>query len=123
VAPGLSLQALVDDYVLEYGFRAFPVVDGESVLGVIGIDALRGMSEAERRASTVKDRLVPLSDALQVSPDCPLSEAWRQLATSGAGRLLVIRDHELAGLLTKEALMRFIEIRTALGGGEGAERA
>jgi Zn-dependent protease/CBS domain-containing protein len=116
VSPQLSLQALVDDYFLEYGYRAYPVAEGPNVLGLISIDALRGIREAERRTATVKDHLTPLSDALRVAPELPLSDAFKKLATAPSGRLLVLRGDALVGLLTKEGLARFVEIRRVLDG-------
>jgi Zn-dependent protease/predicted transcriptional regulator len=114
VSPQLSLQALVDDYFLQHGYRGYPVVEGSSVLGLISIGALRGLSETERRNTSVKERLIPLSDALQVAPDLPLSNALKKLSAAPGGRLLVMRNGELVGLLTKEGLTRFVEIRRVL---------
>ncbi len=116
VSPQLTLQELVDDYFLEHGYRAYPVIEGSQVLGLISIDALRGLREEERRATTVKERLTPLSDRIQVAPELALSDALRKLAAAPGGRLLVLRQGELVGMLTKEGLARFVEIRQVLEG-------
>ena len=97
------------------------MVDGGSVLGLVSIEALRGLSEDQRRTSTVKERLTPLSERLQVPPDMPLSDALKKLAMAPGGRLLVMRDGELVGLLTKEGLARFVEIRRVLEGADAPE--
>lgn len=127
VPPQLSLQALVDDYFLQHGYRAFPVLEGDDVLGVVSIDALRGLGPDERRSATVKDHLTPLSDANRVSPETALSDALKKLGHAPGGRLLVMENDRLVGLLTKEGLVRFVQIRQVLeesgDGPDAGERA
>lgn len=118
VSPQLSLQALVDDYFLRYGYRAYPVVEGGSVLGLISIDALRELEPEARRAGTVKEHMTPLSAAGRVAPGVPLADALKKLAGAPGGRLLVLDEGDrLAGMLTKEGLTRFVEIRNVLSEG------
>lgn len=114
VSPQLTLQELVEDYLLQNGYRAYPVVEGGSVVGLVSIDALRGLSEEQRRTTTVKQRLTPLSDANRVAPDLPLSDALKKLGAAPGGRLLVLEGNQLVGLLTKQGLTRFVEIRQVL---------
>lgn len=112
----LSLRALVDDHLLQGGFRAYPVVDGGRPVGLISIEDLRGVAPEERDSTTVGERMHPLGPALQVEPDLPLRDALRRLTRAPGGRLLVLHDGELRGLLTKSALLRFVQIRNALEG-------
>jgi len=116
LSPQLPLQEVVDDYFLKHGYRAFPVVEGQNVLGILSIDALSGLSADDRREATVKDHMTPISEENTVSPDLPLADAMKKLPSAAGGRLLVMRNDELVGLLTKEALLRFIEIRNVLDG-------
>jgi Zn-dependent protease/CBS domain-containing protein len=120
VPPQLSLAALVEDYFLRYGYRSFPVMEGANVLGIISIEALRDIPEEQRRSASVKGHMQPISDALCVDSSLPLSDAFRRLAAAPGGRLLVMRDGQLEGLLTKQALARFIEIQGVLGASDGS---
>lgn len=120
VPPQLTLSQLVEDYFLRYGYRSFPVVEGATVVGIISIEALRDIREEERRGASVKAHMQPLSDALCVAPELPLSEAFRRLATAPGGRLLVMQNGHLEGLLTKQALARFVEIQGVLGASDAS---
>ena len=120
VPPQLSLQDLVEGYFLRHGYRAYPVVEGHDLLGLVSIDALRDVAPEDRASTTVKDRLTPASERNRVAPETPLADALRELVTAPGGRLLVTtRDGELVGLLTKEGLARFVEIRNVLDGARG----
>jgi Zn-dependent protease len=116
VTPQMSLQTLVDDYFLKHGYRSFPVVEGARVQGLISIDALRQIPPDERHRISVKHQMTPLSDEIRVAPDLPLADALKKLPTAHGGRLLVLDGDELVGLLTKEGLARFLEIRHVLQG-------
>jgi Zn-dependent protease/CBS domain-containing protein len=117
VSPDLPLQQLVEDYVLSHGYRGFPVVDGDRVLGIVSIDGIRSV-EADKRATTpVRERLEPLEDARCIEPGASLSDAFERMSRSGERRLLVMQGGDrLVGLLTWTGLVRFLEIRQVLGG-------
>jgi Zn-dependent protease len=114
VEPQLTVQELVDDFILPHGYRGFPVVERGSVQGLIALEDLRDLPSERWRTTRVKERMRPLEPALRVSPDAPLADALRQLAQAPTGRLLVMRGDELVGMLTKSGLARFVEIRHLL---------
>ena len=104
----------MDDYVLPYGYRGFPVVENGVVLGVISIPDLKGLPRDQWTTTSVAERMTPIGPDLVVEPELPLSEALKRLALADAGRLLLIRDHRLVGMLTKSGLVRFVELRRVL---------
>jgi Zn-dependent protease/CBS domain-containing protein len=114
VSPQITIQTLVDDYVLPRGYRSFPVVEGDRPVGLISLDEVREVPAERRASTTVKERMRPLDDALRVSPDRPLRDALKQLSAAPGGRMLVMQGDELVGLLTRGALARFIEIHRLL---------
>jgi len=113
VSPDTSLQSLVEECVLRHGHRSYPVVEQGRVVGLIALEDLRDTDAPARSAETVGARMRPLSELETVSPDAPVTEAMGRLSSAGP-RLLVLRDGELAGLLTAERLAHFVEIRQAL---------
>lgn len=114
VPPKTTIREFVDDYLLGRGYRAFPVVEGDAVRGLISASELKDIPAEKRDAVTVEQRMIPLSDAVRVAPDLPLVDALQKLAVAPGGRLLVMRGNELIGMLTKSGLARFVEIRQLL---------
>jgi predicted transcriptional regulator len=121
VSPDLTLDRLVDEYILGHGFRGFPVVENGRTLGLISVDRVRGVPAEMRAGQRVRDHLEPLDESHRVAPETPLLEALRSMAGLGVHRLLVLRpgSAELVGLLTKSGLVRFIELRQTLGAATG----
>lgn len=115
VSPDLSIRELVDDYLLAHGYRAFPVVEGGKVRGLISVAELRGLPADRRATTTVRELMVPVTEDLRVEPDLALTEALKtKIPKAPGGRLLVMRGEHLVGMLTKTGLAHFVEIRHAL---------
>jgi Zn-dependent protease/CBS domain-containing protein len=115
VPPSVALDRLLSDYFLRYGYRGFPVVqDDGKVMGVVSLDQVRDIPEADRASTTVEHAMRPLSDGHLIAPQTSLSDALQKMANEGVGRLLVIHDHTLDGMITKTGLMRFMEIKRVL---------
>lgn len=114
VPSDLTLRRFTDEFVLARGYRGFPVVDGAGADAVVrGLISVREVAAVPRERwdeVRVADVLVPLSDRVRVAPDEPLVEALARVTLAG-GRSLVLEDGRLVGMLTKDALTRFVELR------------
>lgn len=118
VKPSLPLRQLADDYFLGYGFRSFPVADNGTILGLISIEDVRETPRDRWDEVLVEDRMHPAGTDNTIAPDAPLTDALRKIG-AGSGRLLVIQDGALVGMLSKESLSRFVEIRHVLDQADG----
>lgn len=85
----------------QYGIRHLPVMDGETVVGVVSQRDLRlfaGPDGEDPRTVTVGE--VMTREIATVSPEMPLAAAARQMASSRAGSVLVARAGHLIGIFT-----------------------
>jgi Zn-dependent protease/predicted transcriptional regulator len=114
VSPDLALSDLVNRYFLRYGYRGFPVEEGASAVGLISIADIAGLPESELAARTVRERMRPLDASHVISKDAPLLEALERVSQPSVGRLLVLEDGRLSGMITKTGLLRLLEIRQIL---------
>jgi CBS domain-containing protein len=121
VPADLTLRELVDDYVLSRGYRGFPVVDGSGVRGLISVADIRAVPRERWGDVRVSEAMRRLTPGLSIGPATPLVEALGRIAASG-GRLVVLDGGRLVGLLTKDGLNRFVELRRLVDG-EGARAA
>jgi Zn-dependent protease/CBS domain-containing protein len=110
----ISLQEAVQDHFLRTGFGGYPVRRGESVVGLLCLrDVMRQPTDA-RETTSVQAVMTPIDDRLVVTPDAPLTEATAKLSEAGTGRLLVMLEGRLVGLLTMSSVMRRIRMREQL---------
>ena len=111
----MPLRTLIDDYFLAYGYHGFPVVSGDHVEGIVSLGDVRNVPEAERGRARVANAMQPLDAAHRIEPDTPLLDAMQRMARGNVDRLLVMRNGTLAGLVTRSAVARLVELRTTLG--------
>jgi Zn-dependent protease/CBS domain-containing protein len=110
----LSLAEASREHFLHTGYGGYPVVRGDAVVGLLGLrDVLRHPPD-ERETLSVQAAMAPIEDALVVGPEEPLRAAVARMAERGVGRLLVIEDGRLVGLITMSAVMRQIRVREQL---------
>ena len=114
VPPDLSISQLLSEYFLRYGYHGFPVAQNGKVSGVISLEDVQPIPEDQRSAITVEQTMQPLSDRTTIAPQVPLTNALSKMAHEGSGRLLVMQDATLQGMITKTGLLRFLEIKRIL---------
>jgi len=101
VPPDMPLQQLVADHFLRRHFQAYPVVapDGRA-LGLVTLEQVRAVPESDWRQRAVADVMTPARPALEVRPDESMARVLDRLTVAGGGRLLVVRDGRLEGIIT-----------------------
>ena len=114
VPPDLSLERLVHDYFLRYGYRGFPVVQDGKVLGLISVMHMQGITDDQRQSMTVEDAMVSLGERMIITPESSLTDALKRMTQEGLNQLLVMRDNTLLGIVTKAGVLRFLEIKRIL---------
>ena len=82
----------------------YPVMKGNSLKGIVTFTDIRNILPHERFATLVSD--VMTRDVISVSSKDAASEAFKIMALKNIGRVLVIDDGELVGILSRTDLMR-----------------
>jgi len=119
VAPGDSLGSAVE-LILAQSQPDFPVVDGGTVVGILGRNDLLGALAREGKAAHVDD--VMQREFVALDPADMLEGAFRRLQECRCHTAPVVRDGRLVGLVTMDNLGEFLAIQAALGkrkGGRG----
>ncbi|MFP3936733.1 MAG: site-2 protease family protein [Phycisphaerae bacterium] len=115
VTPSTPLERLVEDYVYRLHFKMFPVVDETGRLA--GCVTTRHVSDVPRDrwpATTVGDIIEPCSEDNTISADTDAVHALSHMSSSGASRMMVVENGELAGMLSLKDLMDFLSLKLEL---------
>jgi Zn-dependent protease/predicted transcriptional regulator len=114
VAANLSLYELIYHYFLQYPYRGFPVKDDGRILGMISLNQVKDIPPGEYPVLSVRDFMTRLNNDMVIAPEGTLDKAMKQMTQTDLDRLLVMRQGELVGLITRKSLMRFVEIKQIL---------
>lgn len=112
---GTTVAAAVNEHFAHHGYTGFPVVEDGRPVGMLAIAQIRDCPAAERAAKRVAEVMKPINQALEIGPDATLAQALRQMSEAETGRLLVIENGRLIGLITRSAIAHFIMVRNELG--------
>ena len=94
---------------------SFPVVDGDRVVGIIGLDQVKALPPEARDTSRARDVMHPLSDALTVSPGDSLWHALEKLTRNGLGRVAVLDAGRLVGYLSVKDVAHVLAVAAKPG--------
>jgi Zn-dependent protease/predicted transcriptional regulator len=114
--PGSATVAtLVRDHVMPLNLSAVPVSEGERIVGVVTVPALRAVAQDRWEATLVRDVMTSVDDLPGVSPDDTLVVALERFSESDLAVLPVLQRSMLVGLLHREALAGYLRMRESLG--------
>lgn len=120
VAPGLTVDELVEDFFYRHSHKAFPVMDGDSLAGCVNLRDVKQVPRERWAESTVADILEPCSEQNTVTPDTDAAATLTRMMQSGNSRLLVSEGGRLLGIVSQSDIMRFLAVRLDLEGEDGA---
>ncbi len=112
---GTTVAAAVNEHFAHHGYSGFPVLEDGRPVGMLSIAQIRDCPPAERATKRVAEVMRPINQALEIAPDATLAQALRQMSEAETGRLLVMENDRLIGLVTRSAVAHFIMIRNELG--------
>jgi Zn-dependent protease/predicted transcriptional regulator len=108
VLPALTLGELVRDVWMGSDQHAFPVVVGDTILGLVRIDDIRRVPREHWDQVTVAEVMTPSDRLHLLRPDEPATEVVKQLADEDA--IPVVDGHHLLGVARREDIMKWLAL-------------
>ncbi len=108
VEPTMPLPRVVE-MMYETKHLGFPVVDRGALVGIVALADVHKISPADREAMQVRD--VMTRNPTTLSPSAPLIDALRIISGMNIGRIPVVADGTLVGIVTRTDVLRVMELR------------
>jgi Zn-dependent protease/CBS domain-containing protein len=100
VLPDVTLDELVENYLMKRPYNSFPVTDDGIVIGMVTLSQVKRVPAAEWPTLRVADVMTPLVDTLIVSPQSPMTEVIERMSENETRRVIVAQEWELRGIIT-----------------------
>ena len=97
----ISVEKVIREYFYKYKYNSFPVVQGEEVKGIINIERLKDVDRDRRSQTPVGEIAIPIEGKYKVDPKCSVKLAMDKIFSNDLGRVLVIEDGKLLGIISR----------------------
>jgi len=105
-----SVQRVIEEYFYKYKYSSFPVVQGKEVIGIINIEKLKDVERDRRSQTPVGEIAYPIQDKYRVDPKCSVKSAMDKIFSNDLGRVLVIEDGNLLGIISRTDILNYIRV-------------
>jgi CBS domain-containing protein len=122
VPASASLQQFLDDYVYQYYFDMFPVVEDGRFMGCVTARALKQIPRSEWGTRTVGDLAERCGESNTISPNTDAVEALATMSRTQKSRLLVADGGRIGGIITLKDLLNFLDLKLDLEDGSEDSR-
>jgi len=120
VGPDLTVDELVEHLLLSRRHSSYPLVEDGRLTGLVTLGRLKAVPAPRRSATRLGDIAYPLDEVPVAGPDEPVPALMERVGRAADGRVLVLQDGHLVGIVSPSDLTRLIE-RAGLRG-RGSER-
>jgi Zn-dependent protease/CBS domain-containing protein len=114
-SPDEKLEDLVETYVTRRTQHAYPVLDGDKLVGIICLHDIRKVPRDRWSTTTVREAMTPASKLLTVSPNDDGNALLARMASSDVHQLPVLENGQLVGMVTRSDVVHFLQWQTELG--------
>ncbi|WP_295101714.1 site-2 protease family protein [uncultured Candidatus Kuenenia sp.] len=110
VSPSLSLEEVVNNYFLKYGYGGFPVVEDGKYLGIITLKEIKGIPKNAFEDTRVREVYLKHKKQWEISAEAEAIKALESMLREDTGRLVVKKGASIQGLITRNGIARYVQI-------------
>ena len=111
VPPTITVGELVERYVMGTDEHAFPVIDGDQLLGLVTLEDIRKVARADWDTTTARDIMTPADQLAVVRPQDDAAAVLDKLMERDVRQVPVIADGHLVGLVRLRDIMRWLQLQ------------
>jgi Zn-dependent protease/predicted transcriptional regulator len=124
IAPTTPVQSLVFDHLLDGSHRAVAVQSPDgTLLGLVTLSDLRHLQSEDWATTPVRRIMTPAATLRTVTPEEDLRQAIGLLADNHYHQLPVVEHGRLAGMLNRDHVMQYLQLRQLQSRQDGTGRA
>jgi CBS domain-containing protein len=112
VAPTLTVSHLVYDYVMGADERAFPVMEGDRLVGMVCLEDIRKVPREAWERVTVGEIMTEANRLDTVAASEDVGDALEKLTRRDVGQAPVVENGRLVGLLRRRDILKWLELQS-----------
>jgi Zn-dependent protease/predicted transcriptional regulator len=110
-----SIDELVHQYIYKHQFSNFPVFNREEFIGMVSLEGVKTISKELWGFKQVRDIMTPVELVPCLKPTDDATEALSRMISSDIGRMPVVENGRLMGIVSRRDIMNLFRIKSDLG--------
>ncbi len=111
VPASTSINELVESYIYKYHHKMYPVMDDSGLIGCVTTRSVKEIPKDHWSSREVGEIASPLSDDNSIVYNADAMESLSKMSRTGNGRLLVLKDGKLVGIITLKDMIEFLSMK------------
>jgi CBS domain-containing protein len=87
----------------------FPVIDRDTLIGMVTLADVNRTSSIDREAMQVRD--IMTRDPITLPPDAPVIDALKIMSAHNIGRIPIVADGKILGIVTRTDILKVTELK------------
>jgi Zn-dependent protease/predicted transcriptional regulator len=108
VPPTLPVSQLID-MMYTSKHLGFPVVERDTLIGIVTLADVNRTSPIDREAMQVRD--IMTRDPITLPPAAPVIDALRIMSSHDIGRIPIVQDGKILGIVTRTDILKVTELK------------
>jgi len=110
-----SLEELAQSYFFRHPRGSFPVASGDLFAGMVSLEQLKTVPRDEWVRTPVRRIMTPAASIRPLAPDDDVVTALEAMVRGDVGRLPVVVEGRIVGILSRRDVMQLFKVRSDLG--------
>jgi Zn-dependent protease/CBS domain-containing protein len=115
VPPTITINQLVQEYVLPKGLHLFLVTEGERFKGILTLQNIKTVPQSKWDTTQVGKIMVPAGRLKVTSPDQDVLSIVEQMDEKEINQMPVASEGRIIGVVSRDNLLKFLRTRSELG--------
>jgi Zn-dependent protease/CBS domain-containing protein len=114
VPPTLTVSELIYDWIMGTDERAFPVMEGDRLLGMVCLEDVRKVPREDWEHLTVGEIMTQSNQLDVVTTRDDANQAFERLTRHDVRQVPVLENGRLVGLLRRRDILKWLQLRSGL---------
>ncbi|MBI5683171.1 MAG: site-2 protease family protein [Deltaproteobacteria bacterium] len=110
-----TISRVAEEFFFVHHFIGFPVISDGKLVGMLTLNDVRQIPKSEWDSIFARDVMDSAVGETVISPADSVMDAMTKMINLGRGRLPVVEDNRLVGIITRRDIMKLMEFRIDLG--------
>jgi CBS domain-containing protein len=111
----VPVDQLVQDYIYKHQFTNFPVFNRDEFVGMVSLEGVKTISKDLWGFKQVRDIMTPIELVACLKPTDDATEALSKMVSGDIGRMPVVEDGRLMGIVSRRDIMNLFRVKSDLG--------